>query len=161
MSQDYYIFGGTFDPVHEGHVGVLRELLAQNKKIVIAPTESNPLKNAAKASFDQRLQMIKQVLEYEKIEYAEKFGANVYLCSFKYNFVCDFVQWWKKEYKESIFWVIGPDLVEQVTKWKNWDKLNLKTYIAKNYADNLHSTEIRNAVKQIHPALRNVKLYQI
>lgn len=155
MEQDYYIFGGTFDPIHEGHVGVVRELLSKNKNVVIAPTESNPFKNSPSYSFDQRLEMVKKVLAYEKIEFGIKLPSNLFLCDYKYNFVCDFVDWWKAHYGGNLFWVIGPDLVNEVQKWKNWSQLNLQVYVAKNYANDLHSTDVRNQIRPIHPALKS------
>lgn len=154
MSQDFYIFGGTFDPIHEGHVGVVREILSQNKKLVIAPTESNPLKSNSESSFEKRLEMIKKVLAYEKINFSEEQDAKLYLCKFKYTYVCDFVQWWRDKYSGQLYWVVGPDLVEQVKSWKNWDKLNLGLYVAKNYANDLHSSDVRNSIRPIHPALK-------
>ena len=157
MSADFYIFGGTFDPIHEGHVGVLRELSAKN--VVIAPTEINPFKNQPSQSLAKRIKMIERVLDYEKIEHSmldPKLSPEkgLYISDFKYSYVCDFVTWWQSNFSGEIFWVIGPDLLEQVKTWKNWDIMNLKVYVCKSYANGLHSTDVRELKHPMHPALR-------
>lgn len=155
MEEDYYIFGGTFDPIHEGHVGVIREILSKNKNLVIAPTSINPLKSQPENSFEKRFEMIKKVLNYEKISFKQDFGAKLFLCNYQYTFVCDFVFWWRANFQGKLSWVIGPDLIDEVKNWKDWDKINIGLYIAKNYADDLHSTDVRNQIRPMHPALRN------
>lgn len=155
MRETFYIFGGTFDPFHEGHVGVIRELLAQDKHVVIAPTESNPFKNSPSYTYQQRLEMIKKVLDYEKIDFSTAMPTKLLVCDFKYSYVFDFVKWWRSNYSGELSWVIGPDLVDEVKKWKNWDQMNLAVYISKNYANDLHSSDVRNLIRPIHPALKN------
>ncbi len=164
MKKEFHIFGGTFDPPHQGHVGVIREL--KDKTVIIAPTFANPFKNSSKYNFEQRVSMLKKVLDYEKIEYQDledlnedaskednEIKSKVLLSSFKYEYVTDFVSWIQSKYDCNLIWVIGPDLVSEVKKWKDWDKMNLDLYISKTHADNLRSTEVRKGEEEIHPAL--------
>lgn len=155
MKENYYIFGGTFDPIHEGHIGVLREL--DSKNIVIAPTEANPLKHEPSNSLVHRIDMIEKVLKYENIPYQKLVSplqSKIYVSYFAYRYVCDFVDWWRKNFDGNLIWVIGPDLVDQVTTWKNWEALAIEVYVAKSHANNLHSSDIRSQKYPIHPALR-------
>ena len=155
MSNSFYIFGGTFDPIHEGHIGVLRELVG--KKIVIAPTELNPLKDKPTNSLANRIEMIEKVLSYEGISHQKlvrPLTCEVYITDFAYRYVCDFADWWKKNHQGDLIWVIGPDLVDQVKTWKNWDSLGIKVYVAASHANDLHSSDIRSHRYPIHPALR-------
>ena len=158
MKKEFYVFGGTFDPPHQGHVGVIREL--KDKTVIIAPTLANPFKNESKYNFEQRISMLKKVLDYEKIEYQDLVSEEcsdiekkVLISKFKYEYVTDLVDWIKSKYDCKLTWVIGPDLVEQVKTWKNWDKMNLDLFVSKIHADNLRSTEVRELKKKIHPAL--------
>lgn len=154
MIHDFYVFGGTFDPPHQGHVGVIREL--KDKTVIIAPTLANPFKNKSKYDFEQRVLMLKKVLAYEKIEYQAlegKIEKQVLVSDFKYEFVTDLVDRIKSKYDCKLTWVIGPDLVEEVKSWKNWDEMNLDLYVSKTHANNLRSTEIRKGGEEIHPAL--------
>ena len=98
VKKNFFVFGGTFDPPHQGHIGVIREL--KDKTIILAPTFANPFKNKSKYSFEQRISMLKKVLDYEKIKYQDlavkleeqtkKIVENkVLLSSFKYEYVTD------------------------------------------------------------------------
>ena len=69
MKHHFYIFGGTFDPPHQGHVGVIKEL--EGKTVVVAPTFANPFKEKSESSFVKRVEMLKKVLDYEKIDYQD------------------------------------------------------------------------------------------
>ncbi len=53
------IFGGAFNPVHNGHVNVAREAISQLKlrKLIIIPTFESPHKNTKLAPFDERAEM--------------------------------------------------------------------------------------------------------
>lgn len=53
------IFGGAFNPVHNGHVNVAREAVSQLKlrKLMIIPTFESPHKNTKLAPFDERAEM--------------------------------------------------------------------------------------------------------
>jgi len=46
--QIHVLFGGTFNPVHEGHVGLVRGLAAQPdvKEVMVMPAGQNPFKTA-------------------------------------------------------------------------------------------------------------------
>ena len=45
----FMLFGGTFDPIHEGHVGLVRGLLARPdiQRVFVVPAGRNPFKGAA------------------------------------------------------------------------------------------------------------------
>ena len=60
------VYGGTFDPIHLGHVHLLQSLLKTGlfKKILVVPAKQNPLKNSpSKIPDDLRLKMLKASLK--------------------------------------------------------------------------------------------------
>lgn len=63
------LFIGRFQPFHNGHMEVIKEILRDNESITIViagpekPDEKNPF------SFEEREEMIKKVLEKEEIDY--------------------------------------------------------------------------------------------
>ncbi len=60
------IFGGTFDPVHRGHVHLLREVLERTaiNRIILVPSPQNPLKeHQPRASDTERLDMLQLAIE--------------------------------------------------------------------------------------------------
>jgi nicotinate-nucleotide adenylyltransferase len=63
------IFGGTFDPVHEGHVSLAEFVLAQEDllvdQIVFLPAACPPHKSQARASFAQRVAMLETAIAFK------------------------------------------------------------------------------------------------
>ncbi|MDF2549397.1 MAG: hypothetical protein K0S07_464 [Chlamydiales bacterium] len=59
MKEKIGIFGGTFDPIHFGHINLALELKEQRglKRVLFIPTGCNPLKKGAVASYAHRLAM--------------------------------------------------------------------------------------------------------
>lgn len=60
------VYGGTFDPIHLGHIHLIQSLLKMGifKKILIVPAKQNPLKVVpSQVSDDLRLKLIKASLE--------------------------------------------------------------------------------------------------
>ena len=53
------IFGGAFDPVHNGHVHLAKEAISQLKlrRLLIIPTYESPHKNTKLLPFEQRAEM--------------------------------------------------------------------------------------------------------
>ncbi|WP_319547618.1 nicotinate (nicotinamide) nucleotide adenylyltransferase [Desulfogranum marinum] len=62
------LFGGTFDPVHDGHVAVARHVLAycDIQYILFIPAPHPPHKKITSASFTQRVDMLNLALQGEQ-----------------------------------------------------------------------------------------------
>ena len=55
------IYGGTFDPIHNGHL-ITARFVAEAvvaKKVILVPANRSPLKNSTSASLEDRLEMLK------------------------------------------------------------------------------------------------------
>ena len=65
------IFGGTFDPVHEGHVQIVRAILdgGYSDKVLVLPAWEPPHKNSVRTAYCHRLQMAK--LAFDGVKNAE------------------------------------------------------------------------------------------
>jgi nicotinate-nucleotide adenylyltransferase len=59
------VFGGTFDPFHNGHLAVIDALndMPRIRRILLIPNPIAPHKAAAKAPADVRLEMLRAILE--------------------------------------------------------------------------------------------------
>ena len=125
------IYGGSFDPFHEGHKQVIRNVLSQNlvDKIIVIPCKQNPLKTH-KPNFQspiERLHFIgEEIKEFGdkcKISEIELFRlsnessyTSVTLKNLMYN---DF----KKDINNvnEYFIIIGVDEWNVFKKWKNYE----------------------------------------
>jgi len=42
------IFGGSFDPIHKGHIKIIKELSKRFDKVIVLPNYLNPLCSSTK-----------------------------------------------------------------------------------------------------------------
>jgi len=118
------IFGGSFDPVHIGHVKIVDTVLnsLHVDKVLIIPTYLNPFKSSSFAPANLRLEWLKklftcrdrvEILEYE-IE-QQKATSTI-----------DTVLHVKKIYEniDKIYLIIGADNLKTLDGWRNFDELS-------------------------------------
>ncbi len=122
------IFGGTFDPIHLGHLITAQSVkeIRNLEKIIFIPTFISPLKsNIITSPAEDRLNMIKLAIdgvpffEYSDIEIKKS----------EVSFTVDTLKELKREYTEMEL-IIGYDNIFTFNTWKNPDEiLNLATLI--------------------------------
>ena len=116
------IFGGTFNPFHNGHLEIINTLVASDAfdKILIIPTNIPPHKNAPMlASGDDRLTMCSLALKNFK---------NVEVCDIELrrngpSYTIDTVRELKKLYNADVHVVCGGDMITTLYSWKNYNEL--------------------------------------
>jgi cytidyltransferase-like protein len=118
------IFGGSFDPIHEGHIVDIKTLLSICNTVIIAPTAQNPWKDDNPVDLSLRLKMIELVLDAENIKYSKDFKQSGLVVShLPYTYSIEFlnlVREKKQDSKDKILWAIGEDLKDVVLNWKDW-----------------------------------------
>jgi nicotinate-nucleotide adenylyltransferase len=115
------IFGGTFDPIHNGHLITAQSVkeLRNLEKIIFIPAYISPHKQHAKASGAQhRLNMLK--LAIEKIPFFEcsDFEIKQHTISYTIDTLREF-----KKYYDKIDLIIGYDNIFQFHTWKEPDEI--------------------------------------
>lgn len=113
------IFGGTFDPVHHGHLIMASYACEQMKldKLYFMPTGSQPLKEIG-SDFDQRLKMIKFAIKDDKrMAYTDI--ENTPGPSYTYNTVMKL----KANCNDELYFIMGADSFETIHKWYNYKEL--------------------------------------
>lgn len=118
------LFGGTFDPVHLGHMACVQHLVEKMdfSKVVLIPTSQNPLKvDRVPASKEDRLKMIElAVQDYEDEITVDEF--EVMQNSPSYSF--DTLTRYQENYDpEELYMVMGLDSFETFDKWKNFEDI--------------------------------------
>ena len=105
------VYVGSFNPVHKGHIKVVKKILKEYvDKVIIVPTMSYWNKNNL-ISISDRINMLKL---YETKDIVIDTKNNNYEVTYQ---VLRNIQ---KEYKnDKIYLVIGDDLLRDFDKWKN------------------------------------------
>ena len=115
------LLGGSFDPVHKGHLAISKIALDKIKldRIYWLITKKNPFKKRAYFSLAQRIKLVKKVtknLSKVQVLYLDnkvKSGRSVDLVKYLIK---------KKKFK-NIYFIIGSDILPELHKWKSWKKL--------------------------------------
>lgn len=118
------LFGGTFDPVHLGHIAVAAAAAEQigAEKVVFVPARRSPLKGSLpKGGAEHRLAMIAiAIAENEKFE-ASDFELNKPSPSYTLQTVRKF----QADYGSgcSIYWLVGADGINDLQYWHAVEEL--------------------------------------
>ena len=110
------IYGGTFDPIHHGHLILAREALETLglEKVIFVPAAVSPLKESPAAPAEIRLAMLRAAVEGET-------GFEVDDCELLRpppSYAFDTVeQIRKRESDAEIIYLIGEDNIATLTRW--------------------------------------------
>ncbi len=116
------IFGGSFDPIHLGHIIPLfdlKENIEELEKIIFVPAMVSPFKKGRiLASPEHRMNMIKiSIKDYKFFDVSDfeiKKGG--------LSYTIDTLRYFKKDIKE-IGLIIGEDNLKDFKKWKDWEEI--------------------------------------
>lgn len=156
MEINAFVFGGTFDPMHEGHLEVVRGLRAEDRLLIIAPTEQNPFKERVPTPRELRLKMVERMLKAEGISLlGEPAPTGVYVSDFEYVRAVEFISNWRSRFSGELHWVVADDIVDEVETWKDWSSLDVKVHRVP-ITISVHATDVRAGKIPPHPAIRQL-----
>lgn len=121
--QNIGIFGGAFNPPHEGHLQSLRHItsiLKLNKLYAIPYYKSPHGKPLSNTLPTDRLNMLSLMLSKEKNIQAEAFEIKQKNISYTYLTIEEFQ---KNNLDANIFLNMGVDTFENFSSWKNFEKI--------------------------------------
>jgi nicotinate-nucleotide adenylyltransferase len=115
------ILGGSFDPIHKGHLAISKIALKKVKldKIYWIITKKNPLKNKTHFSLEARLSLAKKMARNVKdvqVFYLDKIVKS----SRSINIINYLI---RKKKLSNIHFIIGSDILIELHTWKSWKKL--------------------------------------
>lgn len=140
------ILGGTFDPIHNGHLimGEYARISAKLDKVIFIPSGTHPFKDNKKiTSANKRCKMIKLAIKsnpYFEISTIEIERTGI-------NYTIDTIKYFKEQYKgDEIYFIIGSDILFEIEKWNKFEELiQLCTFILFYRIDKEEKTD-----KKIH-----------
>ncbi|WP_024954250.1 nicotinate (nicotinamide) nucleotide adenylyltransferase [Sulfurospirillum arcachonense] len=118
------VFGGSFDPLHVGHIQIINEALnsLHIDKLFIVPTYLNPFKKKSFASSSLRLNWLQKVFtckdKLEILNYEIEQERSVP--------TIETIQYLKKKYAniQKIYLIIGADNLATLHKWYKYEELS-------------------------------------
>jgi len=124
------LFGGTFDPIHIGHIAVAMQVKVQFNldKIIFIPSGKPPHKAIPEASSNYRYEMVKLAVSNH-----DNFECSIVEINREgFSYAIDTVKHYKenKYQNDEIYYITGVDIMESFLDWKDpYELLNLCNFI--------------------------------
>ena len=120
------LLGGTFDPIHFGHLRGAEEMLNifNLNRIIFIPSSRPPHKLTAEiTSFYHREQMIRMAIE-GNVSFSFSDVENLKTGK---SYSVETVEYILNKYMEDLelYFILGQDAFQAITTWKDWEKLLL------------------------------------
>ncbi len=149
MPERILLFGGTFDPVHVGHLIVARCLAEDLNagRTLLIPTGINPLKRVPIASIEDRLGMLRAATEGE--EGFDIFEWDLYRPPPSYTI--ETLEALRKREEANVEWclAVGADMLADLPKWHRASDLLCAVRLAVALRPPLTSDATNSAVKRL------------
>lgn len=116
------IFGGTFDPVHYGHLRPAQEIMAALSlhKLFLVPALTPPHRQAAVASAEQRLQMVR--LATREFQHLTVDDCEIRRGGISYT--VETLQTYRQQYPQTpLCLLIGSDAFSLLESWHQWQQI--------------------------------------
>ncbi len=115
--------GGSFDPVHFGHLMAAQDAFEQNQldRLILVPAAQAPLKPSdVQSSAEDRLAMLRAAVEWDRrfeiSDFELRRGGVIY--------TIDSVRHFRALYpRDELYWIIGGDQLPKLHLWKDIGEL--------------------------------------
>lgn len=151
------LFGGTFDPIHIGHLIIMENVInAMNlDKIYILPNSNPPHKlQNKKTDIKIRLKMVREAIkDNHKIEINDYDYRNNSI-----HYTYQTIDYFKKTYPDDEFYfIIGEDSFLDIKKWKNYKQILKENLIVfKRYSE--INSSLLSEINEIKKYNKNIYL---
>lgn len=158
------VFGGTFNPFHNGHVSILDSLDQNNmfSEILIIPNYVSPLKEFD-ADLSYRIEMFNLLEDFFEKRYQSKITiSDLELKREGVSYTYQTVQELGVDYKgKQLFFVLGTDSFFSLHQWKEPDKILTHCKLLVVRRENIQESDYKDYFKQFDRSFdEDVKLMQ-
>jgi len=168
------IFGGAFNPPHNGHVNLAVEAARQLKlrRLMIIPTFESPHKSTKLAPFEQRMEMCRSAFP-ETVDLRNGIVCNIEISdiechmggvSYTINTIRELQ---KREPKSRFYLLIGGDMLYSFDKWFKYESILKEAEVCAaarggdNYADMLEFANEMGRIKVLPMDIVDVSSTQV
>lgn len=149
------LFGGSFDPVHIGHLRIAEEVRGHLglEKVFFIPTAMQPLKREATAiAADERLHMIRMSIRGNHF-----FGASdIEVKRGGISYSIDTVKSYARRF-DDLYFLMGVDAFSEIDLWKDYRELFLYTNFAVMMRPNHKTTDLMKVLpKDIRQEVKGI-----
>lgn len=148
------LYGGTFDPIHVGHLIVIENAINFMKldKVIILPS-SNPPHKKRKKKTDTNIRV-------EMVSEAIKDNEKIILSTFestddKVRYTHETIRYFKNFFKDDdIFYIMGEDSFLTIDTWRNYDDIldeNIIVFTRSNIDQDSELVEKVELIKKDNP----------
>jgi nicotinate-nucleotide adenylyltransferase len=124
MSERIVLFGGTFDPVHTGHIAVAQASIQKigASKVILIPTRRSPHKEEKPIATDNdRIAMLKLAIAGKNFFQVSPVELN----RAEPSYTIDTIRHFKRQFGSDcrLYWLIGADMLKDLPKWHRINEL--------------------------------------
>ena len=119
------LFGGSFDPIHNGHLFVIEELLssARFEKFIVIPA-GNPWQKSVAVSAAHRLAMVEIALKDCMSRYRELEISRFEIDNAGPSYAYQSIEYFKLQNPgDNLVWIIGSDAFAKIDEWKEIEQV--------------------------------------
>ena len=120
------IYGGTFDPIHNGHLHVIKQLLESHRvdRIIVVPAGEPQLREKPIASANDRLEMCKIAVDSSTAFRNRVEVSAIEVERDRPSYAIDTVEAMLKLHPgKELAWIIGSDAFRQIDQWHESERL--------------------------------------
>ena len=110
------LFGGTFDPIHMGHVDMIRQVCEHMPldKVIFIPAYIPPHKNKTITPYHHRMAMVKLALQHDSMFEISDYESKTSKPSYTFHTLSYF----KENYpNDEFFYIMGVDSFNNIESW--------------------------------------------
>ena len=119
------LFGGSFDPIHNGHLFVIEELLssARFEKFIVIPA-GNPWQKSVAVSAAHRLAMVEIALKDCMSRYRELEISRFEIDDPRPSYAFQSIDYFTIQNPgDNLVWIIGSDAFAKIDEWKEIEQV--------------------------------------
>lgn len=119
------LFGGSFDPIHNGHLFLIEELLnsARFEKFIVIPA-GNPWQKSIAASGAHRLAMVEIALKDCMDKYRELEISRFEVDNSGPSYAYQSIEYLKLQNPgDNLVWIIGSDAFTKISEWREIEQV--------------------------------------